>query len=133
MRSCTSAEGVEGGATGVKAWGPQIGIKKGHFGAEIAGPSAMAGGITKDGTTELGAQANLIGGGLTYDGPNRAGRFGVGLGWGGGARVHQGEMQGFGIDAGPISMDYKSKTFNDTMTKFGNSMDPTKHPMGFDF
>lgn len=123
--------GYEGGATGGKVWGPQMQARKGAFGMDVQGPNAMVGGITKDGTTEMGAQANLIGGGVTYDSPERSARFGLGLGWGGGGRVHHGEKQGFGLDVGPFSMDYKSKTFGETMGRMADSMDPTKNPMGW--
>jgi hypothetical protein len=118
--------GVDVSNTGVKVDGPSFNAKSSNgWGAYLSTMGGMLGGTKNEqGTTELGCQFNLMGTGVTYDGKDRSGRFGVGLGTGGGVRMHDdGEKQGFGVDVGPFSMDYKSKTFGNTVDKMSKNLD----------
>lgn len=76
----------------------------------------------KQGTTSMGLMYNLLSGGGSYDSENVSTRFGVGIGGGGGVRIHDGEKQGIGGDFGPVTFDYSSKTFGKTATGIGELM-----------
>lgn len=116
--------GASAGPTGASAHGPKFNVKGENYGAYLESASGQLGAQTdKNGTTQVGAQLNAMGAGGTYDSDTTSARFGVGLGVGGGARVHDdGNKQGFGIDAGPFSMDYSSTTFGENVSRFGDFM-----------
>jgi len=94
----------------------------GGFGLNFQGPNAALGASHDDKMTRVDAQANLGGAGLFHRNQNHDFRFGMSKGWGGGARVHHGEMPGFGLDAGPLSMDIKSKAWDRPAPDYSHAM-----------
>ena len=94
----------------------------GGFGVNVQGPNAALGVSHDDKMTRVDAQANLGGAGLFHRNENHDFRFGLSKGWGGGARMHHGDMPGFGLDAGPLSMDVKSKAWDRPASEFPHGM-----------
>jgi hypothetical protein len=96
--------------------------ERGRVGIEGNGPNASAGITVNDSTAQVGAQANVLGGGASAAELNprsshdQHGRLALSSGVGAAARLHYGDEDkdghreyGFGADVGPLAFDVKSE------------------------